>query len=127
MVLRLTLSSCATSLALRRSLSSERFLSDSFSAIGVGPVGSLGLGHSLVSAPAPRQRLFFEFPTMVQDAFPSAAVYLIQRHVAKGLVVPFGVVPRDDSVVDPCPADRPNETCRASTKFFPRPFLFGIC
>jgi hypothetical protein len=29
---------------------------------------------------------------MAQDAFPSAVVYIIRRYVAKGLVVPFGVV-----------------------------------
>jgi len=49
-----------------------------------GPVGSLRSGHSLVVTPATRQRLFFEFLPTVQDAFPSAVVYIIRRDVAKG-------------------------------------------
>jgi len=49
-----------------------------------GPVGSLRSGHSLVVTPATRQRLFFEFLPTVQDALPSAVVYIIRRDVAKG-------------------------------------------
>jgi hypothetical protein len=42
------------------------------------------------------QRLFFEFQATVQDASPAAAVYIIWRDVAKGLVVPLDVVPRNE-------------------------------
>jgi hypothetical protein len=38
----------------------------------------------------PRQRLCLEFPATVQDAFPSAVIYIVRRDVAKGLVVAFG-------------------------------------
>jgi hypothetical protein len=41
--------------------------------------------------PTARQRFFFEFLPMVQDAFPSATLYIIWRDFAKGLVIPHGV------------------------------------
>ena len=63
-------------------------------------VGLLQPGHSVVPTPATRQRLLFEFLPTVQDAFPSAVVYIVRRDVAKGLVVPLGVVPGDEADAD---------------------------
>jgi len=34
---------------------------------------------------------------MVQDAFPSAEVYIVRRQVAKAFVIPLGVVPGDET------------------------------
>jgi hypothetical protein len=48
--------------------------------------------------PATRQRLCLEFPPTVQEAFPSAKVYIIRRNVAKGLVVPLGWKQARDNV-----------------------------
>ena len=93
--------------------------------LNLSPLSRPKSGHSVVFAPATRQRLLFEFLPTVQDAFPSAVVYIIRRDVAKPFVVPRGVVPRDDSAVDPCRADRPNETYHASAKFFP-PFCLAF-
>jgi hypothetical protein len=53
-----------------------------------GPVESFRSGHSFVLTPATRQRLFFELEATVQDAFVSAAVYIIRRDVAKSFVIP---------------------------------------
>jgi hypothetical protein len=47
----------------------------------------LRYGQSVVLTPATRQRLCFEFLPTVQDAFPSAAVYIVRHDVAKPLVV----------------------------------------
>jgi hypothetical protein len=47
---------------------------------------------------ATRQRLRLEFPPTVQEAFPSAAVYIVRRDVAKGLVVAFGWKQARDNV-----------------------------
>jgi hypothetical protein len=50
----------------------------------------------VVSVPATRQRLGFEFLATLQDAFSPPAVYIVRRDVAKGLVVPLGVTPGDE-------------------------------
>jgi hypothetical protein len=47
--------------------------------------------------PATRQRPPLEFLAMAQDSFPSAAVYIIRRDLAKDLVVQLGVVQGDEA------------------------------